>query len=291
MNLATIHNNGTTTWATARRPLMWGIFAAFVLSVLSVPAHAGPPDEVFNPVKDATVLGKTRGAEGTPGRTLVAAGPSQAEWIQRSRALEQSKDWQGLRELGQTWTESEPQNPTTWYVLGIACLQLARYPEAVDAYREAVRLDPERADAWHNLGFAYANLARYPEAVDAYRQAVRINPRDANAWHNLGFAYANLARYPEAVDVYREAVRLNPERADAWYSLGVNYTSLNRYADAIEPLREAVRLNPDYADAWHLLCVAYAGSGDRIAALECVRTLRRLDPARADALFNVIGPR
>ena len=77
--------------------------------------------------------------------------------------------------------------------------------------------------AWYNLGVAYINLNRYNDAIEAYRQALRINPEDADAWNNLGIAYRHLNRYNDAIEAYRQALRINPEYAAAWYNLGVAY--------------------------------------------------------------------
>ena len=109
------------------------------------------------------------------------------------------------------------------------------------------------AEAWYSLGIAYGKLNRYNDAIEAYRQALRINPEYADAWYNLGVAYGNLNRYNDAIEAYRQALRINPEYADAWYNLGVAYGELKRYNDAIEAYRQALRINPEYADAWNNL--------------------------------------
>ena len=69
-------------------------------------------------------------------------------------------------------------------------------------------------------GITYDNLNRYNDAIEAYRQALRINPEYADAWDNLGFAYRKLNRYNDAIEAYRQALRINPEDAWAWYASG-----------------------------------------------------------------------
>jgi tetratricopeptide (TPR) repeat protein len=260
-----------------------------------------------------------------PGRKPIAEGRTQTEWLKRTIALEKTKDWQGLLDWCQKWTNSEPRNASAWNALGVAYINLTRYTDGIDASRQAVHLNPEYAEAWNNLGIAYRNLTRYTDAIDAsrqavhlnpeyanawynlglvyrkltrdtdaidaFRQAVRLNPKDANAWHALGVTYGKLTRDTDAIDAYRQAVRLNPKDANAWYNLGTTYARLARNTDAIDAFRQAVRLNPKDADAWYNLGVTYAASGDRTRALDSVRELRRLDPARADMLFNLIVPR
>ena len=192
-----------------------------------------------------------------PGRKLVAEGHGQTEWLKRSIALEKREDWQGLLDWCRKWTKNEPKN----------------------------------ADAWNNLGIAYGRLKRYDDAIEAFRQALRISSENTAAWYNLGVAYSNLKRYDDAIEVLRQALRINPENADAWNNLGEAYGHLGRYNDAIEACRQALRIDPEYASAWRNIGIAYGVSGNRTEALNAVRELRRLDPAGADVLFNLIVPR
>jgi len=192
-----------------------------------------------------------------PGRRIAADGRGQTEWVKRTIALAQLKDWQGLVEWCGKWTKSEPKN----------------------------------ADAWFGLGAAYAELNRPNDAIDAYHKALRINPEFAEVWDTLGDTYVEFNRNKDAIEAYRQALRINPEIAEAWKGLGVAYGNLKRYNDAIEALLQAVRINPKDATAWHGLGLAYSISGNRTAALEAVRELRRLDPEMADKLFNLIVPR
>ena len=149
-----------------------------------------------------------------PGRKTVAEGHSQTEWLKRAIALEEMKDWQGLLDWCRKWTKSEPKNAHAWYQPRESLTaNLNRYDDAIEAYRQALRINPKDANAWYNLGIAYANLKRYNDAIEAYRQALRINPEDADAWYNLGITYAGLKRYNDAIEAYRQALRINPEDA------------------------------------------------------------------------------
>jgi Ca-activated chloride channel family protein len=45
-----------------------------------------------------------------------------------------------------------------------------------------------QSQAWYNLGNAYFDAQQWSQAVDAYKQALRLNPDDADAKHNLELA-------------------------------------------------------------------------------------------------------
>ena len=99
--------------------------------------------------------------------------------------------------------------------------ELMRYNDAIEALRQAVRIDPEYVNAWNNLGAAYVELKRYNDAIEASRQAVRIDPENANAWYNLGVAYAFSGNRTEALNVVQELRRLDPVMADS-FTTGLN---------------------------------------------------------------------
>ena len=57
----------------------------------------------------------------------------------------------------------------------------------MEAYRRAIESgDPELASAaWYNLGNALYRQQQLERALEAYKQALRLNPRDGDAKHNL----------------------------------------------------------------------------------------------------------
>jgi Flp pilus assembly protein TadD len=226
-----------------------------------------------------------------PGRTPVAGTRGRSDWIKRAFALEEMKDWDGLLDWSLSWVKNEPESSMAWFGLGLAYDNLHRYGDAIDAYRQALRINPKNTSFRTNLGIAYTKLNRYSEAIDAYRQVLRIDPEDAHAWYNLGCAYYAVNRYNDAIDAHRQALRIDAEHAYAWNNLGNAYNQLDRYNDAIGAYRQALRISPEYDNAWSGLAIAYYLSGNKTAALNALRQLRRFDSEKADTLFNMMAPR
>jgi Flp pilus assembly protein TadD len=221
-----------------------------------------------------------------PGAPVPGARPKEG-WKDRAEALGKAQDWPGLLTLYRRWTQAEPGNYLAWSGLGFAYAMLDRYKEAIEAYRESLRLKPD-AYTWLNLGVTYLKMGRPREAIEATREALRLKPDSAEFWHNLGVAYASLDRHVEAIEAIREALRLNPNYGIAWSALGRNYGNLGRHKEAIEAYREALRLKAAYVEAYSGLALSYAQLGNRSAALEALKELRRYDPQQAEKLFNFI---
>jgi len=256
-----------------------------------------------------------------PGRKQSIKG-SRNEWFKQSLELAGKEDIQGLVDWGIKWTKSEPESGAAWATLGFAYRLLERYSEAIDAFRQVLRIDPDNDGVWLSLGDSYNYLKRCNDAIDALKQSLRINPNNAEAWRELGIAFiglehwekakealtqslrinpkdaltwANLGlvfnvqeRYSEAIDALKQSLRIDPDKNFTWYHLGFAYRKLKRYSEANDALRQSLRIDPDNVEAWKNLIASYTFSGNKTAALKAIKELRRLDPATADRLFNSI---
>jgi tetratricopeptide (TPR) repeat protein len=86
------------------------------------------------------------------------------------------------------------------------------YPEAIDAYRDAVRADPEDAEGWLRLGEALLYLGDDPRAaIEELQVGLRIDPQSARGYAALGAALHAMGEHPEAAASFAEALRLDPD--------------------------------------------------------------------------------
>ena len=182
----------------------------------------------------------------------------------------------------------KPDDAMAWNNLGATYVKLQQYDQALQACREAIRLKPDYAWAWYNLGYTYDDLQQYDQAIQAYREAIRLKPDHVEAWSNLGVTYDKLQQYDQAIQAYREATRLKPDLAEPWSNLGLAYTHLQRYDQAIQAYREAIRLKPDYAGAWYNLGIMHALQGNRSGVMQVYERLKKLDPDMAAKFFNKV---
>ncbi len=171
--------------------------------------------------------------------------------------------------------------------IGNAYFDKGEYKKAIEAYKQAIRIDPNYAVAHYNLGVAYGKHSHYNEAIEAFKQSARINPDDAAAHSSLGNAYDSLGRYNEAIQAYKQAIRIDPDYAVAHSSLGITYGSLGRLNEAIAAFKLAVRIDPDDTAAHSNLGVTYGSLGRYNEAIEAYKQAIRIDPHFADAHYNL----
>ena len=133
-----------------------------------------------------------------------------------------------------------------------ACAAAVR-EESVRLCRQALelRLSPRRAAvAQRLLGRSLADLARWDEAVAAYREALRLEPTDAEAGFQLGLALLyGQGRPAEAEPFLREAVRSCPDQATSRVELAVALNALEQHAEAAAEFQQALALDDHALDS------------------------------------------
>jgi tetratricopeptide (TPR) repeat protein len=92
---------------------------------------------------------------------------------------------------------------------------------ALEASREALRLDPYQADVLVSLAGVHAGTGRHGEARQALEQAIRLQPRHDEAFRALGETLAASGRPVEARAAYERAIDLRPAYWRHHYRYGV----------------------------------------------------------------------
>jgi tetratricopeptide (TPR) repeat protein len=174
-----------------------------------------------------------------------------------------------------------------WFILGYYYGEAGLYKEAIEAYKQAIRIKPDLAVAHGLLGNAYGHLGLYKESIEAFKQAIRIEPDYAEAYCDLGVSYNELGMHKEAIEAYKQAIRIKPDLAEAHFGLGVSYGKLGMYREKIESFKQAIRIEPDYAEAHYNLGVAYYNSGMYKEAVEANKQAIRIKPDYAEAHYNL----
>jgi protein O-GlcNAc transferase len=118
------------------------------------------------------------------------------------------------------------------------------WTQAALAWRRIVERAPRELEAWVGLGHALAYAGRYPEAVDAFAEAMRHGlPADAVA-AGLGVTFCLRQQYEVACENLELAVTLNPKNLGAWSNLVVASMRVGRAARAVEAAEIVLADNP-----------------------------------------------
>src|SRR6185295_9323605 len=71
----------------------------------------------------------------------------------------------------------DPYNSAdAYYALGLTYRDWGQFDDEIQAYKQALKLKPDYAGAFDRLGQRYVQLKKYPEAIEAFKQLAMLRP-------------------------------------------------------------------------------------------------------------------
>jgi tetratricopeptide (TPR) repeat protein len=254
-------------------------------------------------------------------------------------------------------SEKLQKNPNDAEVINdraLARVRLQKFAEAFEDLKQAVQLSPTTADYRANLGYVLWKLGRAQEAIQAEREALKLDEKNYTANYQLGRfllrtgdktlvkeAAAKLKRALEldarqyevrfeliaafrelgetasalgqleilqdakasdarvdyvsgllhadrgdlkfAIAEFSEAVRKDPSLYGAWQDLGLAYAKLNRWSEAVQAFSELAKRQQNSVEVAYLLALALYNSKNTAEAETHVRRALRLAASFAEA--------
>lgn len=93
----------------------------------------------------------------------------------------------------------DSRNPEAWHMLGVHLARLGRKADAMECYRQALKLKPDYADALATIGDLFLGEGQLKEAEASCRLALAADARNPTAHLVLAQALQALNRVPEAL--------------------------------------------------------------------------------------------
>lgn len=125
-----------------------------------------------------------------------------------------------VEQLARRMAES-PEDPRGWSLLGRSYVQLGRYGEATDAFRQAIAHGGEGSENWADLGevlTAANNGTVVPEADLAFAEALKRDPGNPRSRYYSGLSLTQKGRMEEALEVWQALAADSPPGA-TWEDL------------------------------------------------------------------------
>ncbi|MBL9125120.1 MAG: tetratricopeptide repeat protein [Planctomycetaceae bacterium] len=100
-------------------------------------------------------------------------------------------------------------------------------------------------------GEALRSLQRYPEALEALREAAEISPSNVHIWLALGWCYKRDGRIDLAIDSLEQAQVADPEPPTAallFYNLACYWSLAGHKDEALSSLARALAIDSHYRD-------------------------------------------
>jgi Tfp pilus assembly protein PilF len=157
--------------------------------------------------------------------------------------------------------DTSEQDATRLIDQGHALQAQGKLDEAMQCYREAIRLAPNPARGHLNRGNVLLLQGDLDGALDAFRTALEHQPGYAGAYYNIGNALLGNRQFDEAVASYRSALEIKPDYAEVHCSLGVALKELGQMDEAVACFRRALQIEPGLVEAHLNLGSLYLSQG------------------------------
>jgi len=174
-------------------------------------------------------------------------------------------------------TELNPGFAGGFQMLGATYQMMGDWDNAIGNYEHSIRLEPN-APAYSNLGLAYLRAKRYPEAIDAYSEAIKSDPQQPSRYRNLADAFKAAGRQNEARENYSRALALaqqalvvNSRDAVTIALVALCEANLGRRAEASRHAAEAATVGAASGDVRFRLTKVYLALDERSAALATLK--------------------
>ncbi len=194
------------------------------------------------------------------------------------------KNWKEAEEQFHKAVQNDPKNPGIQEAWGRFLFEMGRYQEAVAPLRAAAQGEAKNAGVRIALGDA---LMRGPkqanQAVEAYRDGLRLDPEHSGGLFGLGLALQALGRWDEASKTLELSAQLAPNNALPEQALGELLLARNETAGAMAAFDAAVKRNPNFALAHLSRGDIYFGRKNYTSAVTEYNQARTLNPKLAAA--------
>ncbi|NBC21448.1 MAG: tetratricopeptide repeat protein [Alphaproteobacteria bacterium] len=142
----------------------------------SGPDH-GPPDSMFEELKNAPTEEEAKStALDIWAAWLESGSPTVDILMERALAAQSSGDLDKARALYDRAILIEPDYAEAWHRRATVFLAQERVDEALRDLNEALTHEPRHFGAWAGLGSILERFGAKQEALEAYRQALKIHP-------------------------------------------------------------------------------------------------------------------
>jgi tetratricopeptide (TPR) repeat protein len=153
-----------------------------------------------------------------------------------AEAMEAQEKWDEAAEEYRVVLKTDPHLPGIHYRLGRLLLSKPATPTAKEdarkEFEEELHINPANAAAEFVLGELARQAENYPEAIDRFTRATKLDTMFTDAFIGLGRSLLGAEKVAEAVPPLERAAKLQPDNPTAHFMLANAYRRSGRQADA-----------------------------------------------------------
>lgn len=198
------------------------------------------------------------------------------------------------------------------YGMGNAFASKGMLEEAIQEYKESIRLAPYYREAFNALGLAYYKKGMEKEGKEAmasasdikgliyyykkglvedailqYKKALEIDPAYRDARYHLALLYQEQGRIEEAIKEYIVSLQYRPDDFDTLNSLGLAFFQKGFFEKALSLYRKTLDIEPESVAPYNNIGMVYAVMGRKEEAEKWFKKGLAVDPESDETYYNL----
>ncbi|MCO5386799.1 tetratricopeptide repeat protein [Desulfosporosinus sp.] len=131
------------------------------------------------------------------------------------------------------------------YEQGLKLYYQRQFPDALDLFNQALKIDDHCYEALNAKGAALAFQGHHNQGLALIKQALDLNPSFVYAHFNQGLAYELAGRWDESIASYQKALQLDDRDTWSYYGIASIYGRQGNVDKVLEYLKLAIALDTD----------------------------------------------
>jgi spermidine synthase len=210
-----------------------------------------------------------------------------ADWTARGNAALQAKAFDVARESFRRALALDTRSASALRGLTEAAAQARRLADEAEWLKAIATAEPDNMAVRVELSHVLATLGRAEEAIDAAREAARVDPARAEPLEQLASIFADAGDAMRLAPIADELVRRFPARDEGRYYQAAFLFLAGRTTEAEGPIRALLGANPHHPKGQNLLGVVCASLGRHDCAQAAFDAALELNPRDPSVFVNL----
>lgn len=172
-------------------------------------------------------------------------------------------------------------------LLGSSYAFINQHFKAVDAYKNALKLDLNNEEVFRNLGKSYTKIEEYKKAYECFDKANMIRPNNADAIFGMGILDLKKKKFKESINKFTLTIEINKNFFQAYYNLAIVQNYVGNLEKAKNNYFAAIRINKNYYQAYNNLGSILIRTKKINEAIEILKKAIVINPNYKEALTNL----
>lgn len=197
-----------------------------------------------------------------------------------------NKAWDKAEEAAKS-IDSVDMKGLSHYKLAQVYAAQQKYPLALSAYHEVLRLNPLNIESLAGLTDTYLAMGEPGKAGSELDKLLAANPENLDLLNLRGFLYKSQKQFPEAEQVFSRLIKLKKDAESGYRNLGLVFILQNRLDKALSVYQQGLTVMPENINLLLGLAELYEKTSKIDAAIDVYTKVLKIAPNNMVAANNL----